>query len=111
MCESKGGHPALLRMGGSQPQLTFKGCELFRQVLFITELLVAEELLWRKRTAGSRRSAGKAHQHTGPLPGAALPARWLGLAGLGGRLRGLSWPPVNPQGQTCTVQPVGRKFV
>ena len=36
------------------------------------------------------------------------------VAGLGRAEReasGLSWPPVNPQGQTCTVQPVGRKFV
>lgn len=68
MCEGKGGHPALLGAGGRQPQLTFKGCELFRQVLFITVLLVAEELLRRKRTARSRRSAGKAHQHTAPCP-------------------------------------------
>ena len=33
---------------GSQPQLTFKGCKFFRQVLFITVLLVTEELLQRR---------------------------------------------------------------
>lgn len=32
---------------GRQPRLTFEGCELFRQVLFIAVLLVTEELLRR----------------------------------------------------------------
>ena len=69
---------------------------------------------WSQRNScgeDSTEHAVKAHQDTGSLPGAASPARWPGLAGQSRRPRGLSWPPVNPQGQTCTVQPVGRKFV
>lgn len=48
MCERLGASPTLPGLGGSQPQRTFEGCELFWQVLFITVLLVTEKLLQRQ---------------------------------------------------------------
>lgn len=60
--------------------------------------------------SGEQAVSRQSHQHTGPLLRCCPFRQVAGLAGLEGRLRGLSWPPVNPQGQTCTVQPVGRKF-
>lgn len=48
VCKGKGpAHLPQERMQGSQPQLTFEGCELFWKVLFITVLLVTEKLLQR----------------------------------------------------------------
>lgn len=47
VCRGPREQPAPLGAVGRQPWLTFEGCELFRQVLFIAVLLVTEELLQR----------------------------------------------------------------
>lgn len=96
--------------GGGQPQLTFEGCKLLWQVLFITVFLVTEKLLQSQEDSAEHRVSRQDSPAHRPAAPCLLPRQLAGLGGAGQEDPMFVLASCQPSGQICRGRPVGKKY-
>lgn len=93
-----------------QPQLTFEGCKLFWQVLFIAVFLVTEKLLQSQEDSAEPRVSRQNSPAHRPAAPCLLSRQLAGLGGAGQEAPMFVLASCQPPGQTCRGRPVGKKY-
>lgn len=101
MCERLGASPTLPGEGAASPSVPLKAVSFSGRFSSSLYFWSQRNSYRGKKTSAEQAVSRQSSQHGGPLPRASSPTGWLRLAGQGGSLQCLSWPPVNPQGRSA----------